>query len=184
MHGALALDLDLRCGDPGRRHYLSLRTNHARHDAHGRAHVTHKWAAIRAGIRRSIYGLRQLVANRKRRQELKNEYTLKTAEEAAQVMGQMKGVFMKIGQIVSFAHDAIGEDAQEALRSLEAAPPMSFDLARGVIESELGRPLEECFAWVDDVPLAAASIGQVHRARLTNGDEVVLKVQYPESLRP
>ena len=160
---------------------LSLRTNHAQITTRMGGRMSRiSGLAIRAGIRRATYGLRQLVANRKRRQELKNEYTLKTAEEAAQVMGQMKGVFMKIGQIVSFAHDAIGEDAQEALRSLQkAAPPMSFDLARSVIESELGQPLATCFDWVDEIPLAAASIGQVHRARLTNGDEVVLKVQYP-----
>jgi predicted unusual protein kinase regulating ubiquinone biosynthesis (AarF/ABC1/UbiB family) len=136
--------------------------------------------AFRASIRRLRYAVRQIFSNRRRRRELKKEFSLKTAEEAAQVMGQMKGVFMKIGQIVSFAHDAIDESAQEALRSLQqGAPPMSFDLFRGVVEAELGQSLETLFDSVDETPLAAASIGQVHRAKLKEGHEVVLKVQYP-----
>jgi len=160
---------------------LSLRTNRADITTRMGGRMSRMGGlAFRAALRRVKYALRQAVSNRQRRKELKNEYTLKTAEEAAQVMGQMKGVFMKIGQIVSFAHDAIGDDAQQALRSLQqSAPPMSFELARTVIEKELGQPLDALFDDVDDVPLAAASIGQVHRARLKSGEEVVLKIQYP-----
>ena len=92
--------------------------------------------AVRTGMRRLAYAIRRLVSSRKRRKELKESYKLKTAEEAAQLMGQMKGVFMKLGQIVSFADDALGESAQEALRTLQqSAPPMSFELFKGVVES-------------------------------------------------
>lgn len=136
--------------------------------------------AFQALVRRGVYGLRKAGASRERRRELSQQCTLKTAQEAAEVMGQMKGVFMKLGQIVSFADDALGSDAQAALRTLQQdAPPMSFELVRGVVESELGATLESLFDHFEATPLAAASIGQVHRARLKDGTEVVLKVQYP-----
>ena len=56
---------------------------------------------------------------------------------------------------------------------------MAFDIAREVIESQLGEDLGAHFSHVAEVPLAAASIGQVHRATLRDGTDVVLKVQYP-----
>lgn len=123
--------------------------------------------------------LRQLVATRERRRHLEEQHHLHSAQEAVAVLGQMKGVFMKLGQIVSFANDALPEQAQAALRPLQqGAPPMDFGLARGVIEAELG-DLGRHFKSVEEEPIAAASIGQVHRARLLDGTRVVLKVQYP-----
>lgn len=56
---------------------------------------------------------------------------------------------------------------------------MPFDVVLDVIERELKHPVEEAFTWIDEQPLAAASIGQVHAARLTDSREVVVKVQYP-----
>lgn len=132
-------------------------------------------------IRRKVWlRLRQAISSRERRKELEHEYHMKSAEEVTQIMGSMKGVFMKLGQIMSFANDNLPPHAQQMLKSLQKdSPPMSFDLARGVVESELGGDLSRFFKDVDEEPLAAASIGQVHRARLKDGTQVVLKVQYP-----
>lgn len=68
------------------------------------------------------------------------------------------------------------------LKSLqEEVPPQPIGVIRGIVESEFGCKLEEIFAEFAEVPLGAASIGQVHLARLRNGQRVVVKVQYPET---
>ncbi len=134
----------------------------------------------RSVLRKARLRIHQLLVRREHRKRLEEEYHIKTAAEAAQVMGNMKGVFMKLGQIVSFAHEGLPPAAREALRGLQNdAPPMDFTLARQVIEADLGGDLAAFFKSVDEEPLAAASIGQVHQAKLRDGTQVVLKVQYP-----
>ena len=134
----------------------------------------------RGFFRKMKLRFRQLVASREARAELEKQYHVKSAEEAAKMMGQMKGVFMKIGQIISFTNESLPPEARQALAGLQsAAPPMDYSLVSQVIEQELGKPAEEIFKWIDSEPLAAASIGQVHRAKLKDGTDVVLKVQYP-----
>jgi predicted unusual protein kinase regulating ubiquinone biosynthesis (AarF/ABC1/UbiB family) len=107
------------------------------------------------------------------------------AERYVAVLGDMKGVAMKVGQLLSFL-DAGAIPAehraayQQIVGALQAdAPPMPFETVRDVLERELERPIEETYAWIGDRPMAAASIGQVHAARLPDGREVVVKVQYP-----
>ena len=136
--------------------------------------------AGRVLFRRMWLRMRMVVASRRRKKQLREAYQLKSAEEAAALMGNMKGVFMKLGQIVSFANDALPESARQALQGLQKdAPPMGWEVAREVVEEQLGGDLSQHFARVDEEPLAAASIGQVHRAKLRDGTEVVLKIQYP-----
>ncbi|HJR25333.1 MAG TPA: AarF/ABC1/UbiB kinase family protein [Acidimicrobiales bacterium] len=107
------------------------------------------------------------------------------AERYVAVLGDMKGVAMKIGQLVSFLDaGAIPEQYrtayQQIVGALQAdAPPMPFETVQEVIERELGRPADEVFDWIGERPMAAASIGQVHAAHLHGGREVVVKVQYP-----
>lgn len=130
--------------------------------------------------RRLRLGLRAVVATREHRAALRAQAHLETAEQVARTLGQMKGVFMKLGQILSFAVEGLPPEARAALASLQKdAPPMDFALARGVLERELGGDLGARFRHVDEEPIAAASIGQVHRARLRDGTDVVLKIQYP-----
>lgn len=109
----------------------------------------------------------------------------RTADEYTQILGQSKGVLMKAGQILSMVDaGAMGggkfSPYQAALTQLQAdAPPMDPELARDVLRSDLGRPIEQVFAEFTDVPMAAASIGQVHRAVLPDGRQVAVKIQYP-----
>jgi predicted unusual protein kinase regulating ubiquinone biosynthesis (AarF/ABC1/UbiB family) len=124
--------------------------------------------------------LRRAFASRERRRTLDVAHRQKAAEAVAETMGQMKGAFMKLGQMLSFVSDEVPEEVRAALASLQAsAPPMDFALLRAVAEEELGRPLERAFARFDEKPLASASIGQVHRATLPTGEEVAVKIQYP-----
>lgn len=113
----------------------------------------------------------------------KEEFRARTAERYTELLGHSKGVLMKAGQLLSFV-DAVPIEGlavyQSALERLQTdAPPMDPSLAREVVESELGGPVDEAFAHLEPEPMAAASIGQVHEARLHDGTKVAVKVQYP-----
>jgi predicted unusual protein kinase regulating ubiquinone biosynthesis (AarF/ABC1/UbiB family) len=108
------------------------------------------------------------------------------AERYAAALGEMKGAAMKVGQILSFV-DADGlvsapnlEAFQSALARLQDdVPPLSGHEIASVIESELGARPDDLFDFFSPRPIAAASIGQVHAARLSDGTELAVKVQYP-----
>lgn len=88
------------------------------------------------------------------------------------------GVWIKVGQFLSARVDILPQSITEELSELQdEVPPESFELIRPTIESELGGGLDDLFEWMDADPLAAASLGQVHRARLKSGEAVVVKVQ-------
>ena len=115
-----------------------------------------------------------------RRAELDQQFAIRTAEDVAKELGEMKGVLMKAGQLISFIFEALPDEAQEALATLQAdAAPMAPTLAAGVVKGDLGRAPERVFLEWGDMPVAAASIGQVHRAITPDGRDVAVKVQYP-----
>lgn len=88
--------------------------------------------------------------------------------------------FIKLGQLLSTRPDLLPpEYLLEFAKLQDEAPPFDSDIVREVIESELGQPVEKLFSAFDSAPLAAASIGQVHTARLFNGAEVIVKVRRP-----
>jgi predicted unusual protein kinase regulating ubiquinone biosynthesis (AarF/ABC1/UbiB family) len=114
------------------------------------------------------------------------EFHIRTAERYADLLGRSKGALMKAGQMLSFtsAGPAVPAEFQAIYQAALArlcddAPPMAPQLARVVLERELGRPTESLFAQFHWEPIAAASIGQVHAARLHDGREVAVKIQYP-----
>jgi len=107
--------------------------------------------------------------------------TLSRAERARLVIEELGPTFIKMGQILSTRRDLLPADfVQEFSKLQDNAPSFPFSEAKRIVEHELQMPLEQLFQSFDEQPLAAASFGQVHRAKLVSGAEVVVKVQRPK----
>jgi predicted unusual protein kinase regulating ubiquinone biosynthesis (AarF/ABC1/UbiB family) len=103
------------------------------------------------------------------------------AEDLRAILGGLKGPLMKVAQFLSTVPDALPAEYAEELAQLQSnAPPMGWNFVRRRMASELGQEWESRFAAFSREAAAAASLGQVHRARLPDGTEVACKLQYPD----
>ena len=135
-----------------------------------------RWAGMRAANR---------VRTPERAAAAENERTAALVNELVDQLGRMRGAAMKVGQMISMVEfDGLAEDQQDELQRKLASlrdgiPPVPFARLEKLLRQELGEPLGRVFSDFEERAFAAASIGQVHRATTVDGDEVVVKVQYP-----
>ncbi|MHB1847013.1 MAG: ABC1 kinase family protein [Deltaproteobacteria bacterium] len=148
-------------------------------------------SALTRGFRASLAGagaaarlgggaLQKLVASSEAAQAIDLRTRAALANRLKEELGQMKGLAMKAGQVASYMDFALPSGARAILAELQDhSTGMAPDIAARVVLEDLGAPPSALFAEWDESPFAAASIGQVHRARLADGREVAVKVQYP-----
>lgn len=129
----------------------------------------------------ALAGGRAMVADRARSAlGSKDEAGVGIATEMLKTFSQMRGVTMKLGQMLSYLDDALPPEARRVLSVLQRdVNPMPWSVMSQVFEENIGRKAEDVFQDLDETPIAAASIGQVHRAVLPDGTAVAVKIQYP-----
>lgn len=143
-------------------------------DIIGLATVTAGDAAVSAAVRK--------LAPASKTDELIAREIDRHVERLGRHLRSIRGIFVKLGQLAPGFIQHLPESVIDKIRVLQDdVRPIDPRLAREVVEQSLGRPIGEIFATWSDYPVAAASIGQVHRATLPSGEVVAVKVQYPDA---
>ncbi|KAJ1403229.1 ABC1 family-domain-containing protein [Ochromonadaceae sp. CCMP2298] len=138
----------------------------------------------RASISRSVQIARAL--NRitldfvNNRETFKSEGKFSVPKTVRRMFEEFGATYIKLGQFIASSPTIFpAEYVTEFQACLDSSPTVAYSTIRGIIEEDLGRPIAAVYASVDPIPLASASIAQVHRARLLDGTEVVIKVRKP-----
>jgi ubiquinone biosynthesis protein len=148
----------------------------------GRARRAMKMGSLASQVGSSYLwtSLRRPFLNSARYEQELLDLHLKNARRVVEGSKQLRGAFMKLVQMLSMREDLLPGKALEILRTTQASvPAMDYRLISQQIRRELSKSPEQLFASFDTEAFAAASLGQVHRARLKNGEEVAVKIQYP-----
>jgi predicted unusual protein kinase regulating ubiquinone biosynthesis (AarF/ABC1/UbiB family) len=130
----------------------------------------------------SVLGERALELTRSRptTEVRRLENLVKNAGRIVETLGEMKGAAMKVGQMLSLHEGMLPPEVGEVLQALQReAPRVPPEVMRFEVEGSLGAPIGELFSEFEEEAYAAASIGQVHRARMPDGRPVAVKIQYP-----
>lgn len=124
--------------------------------------------------------IQNVLKNDEEKQKNTQLYYQQVGEQIVQTLGQMKGAAMKVGQIASQYNALLPKEiAQQIIKLQQQATPVDFEIIQQQVEQQLSCKISEVFHYFETQPLAVASIAQVHRAELKNGQKVVVKVQYP-----
>ncbi|MDX9722666.1 MAG: AarF/ABC1/UbiB kinase family protein [Myxococcota bacterium] len=124
--------------------------------------------------------LRTAFSSKEDKEKLREDSHREMGQRIAKTLGELKGAAMKVGQMASLNADLLPRELAQALRVLQReAPPLPFSVIENMIEKEFGTSPFVLFRSFEREPFASASIGQVHRAVVDDGRQVVVKVQYP-----
>jgi predicted unusual protein kinase regulating ubiquinone biosynthesis (AarF/ABC1/UbiB family) len=134
---------------------------------------------VQVGVAWLLGRIRRSFADAESAERIRSETNLKIAVAVVRRMGYMRGALAKLGQMAA-SSSLLPREMIEVMDALHfQVPPMSEESVRAVLFDELQGTSEELFAEFDTTPVAAATLGQVHRARLRSGEPVAVKIQYP-----